>query len=234
MNAEKDIKVSVVIPLYNEERSVGPLYSALKASMDGLGEPYEIIFINDGSTDATPSELDRIGRDDGRVSIIVLEARSGQTEALRRGFREAKGDVIVSMDGDLQNDAADIPKLITELKKGYDFVCGWRHKRIDPVSKKVASGFGNFVQRNIFKSHLHDISCTLRAYTKEAIGELPLKRKGAHRFIPYLLMMKGKRASEVRVDHHSRPFGKTKYGFFRSFRVARDFLTLIFNRNSWF
>jgi hypothetical protein len=116
---------------------------------------------------------------------------------------------------------------------GYDFVCGWRYLRKDPIAKKITSKFANLVQGLVFKSHLHDISCTLRAYKKDAIKILSLKRSGAHRFIPYLLMIKGKKGSEVKVNHLSRRYGKTKYGFERSFRVAYDFLTLLFNRKIW-
>ena len=210
-----------------------PLYDLIKNVMDSLNASYELIFVNDGSTDETANILQKITKEDTRLIIIGLKPRAGQTFALKTAFKKARGDVIISMDGDMQNDPNDIPKLISELKKGYDFVCGWRYLRKDPISKKIASKFGNLVQESVFKDHFHDISCTLRAYTKEAIRELPLRREGAHRFIPYLLMMKGKRGSEVKVNHLSRRYGRTKYGFSRSFKVAYDFLTLIYNRKSW-
>ena len=226
-------KYSIVIPFYNEEDSVKPLYKSVKKAMDGLEKPYEMIFVNDGSTDKTVPLLEKIASNDLNVVLVHTKERSGQTKALKLGFEKASGDVIVSMDGDMQNDPADIPGLVKELDKGYDFVCGWRYPRHDPISKKIASKFGNLVQGNVFKSHLHDISCTLRAYTKETIKVLPLKREGAHRFIPYLLVMKSKRPSEVKVHHLARQYGKTKYGFSRSFIVAYDFLTLIFNSKTW-
>jgi len=228
-----DIEYSIVVPFFNEEKSIKPLYESIKKTMDSLGGSYEIVFINDGSTDGTADNLREIEQCDDKVIVIDSRVKSGQTEALRTGFAKARGKIVISMDGDMQNDPNDMPKLITELKKGYDFVCGWRYQRKDPFSKKIASKFGNFMQKKVFKSNLHDISCTLRAYTNKAIKELPLKKNGAHRFIPYLLMMKGKRASEVRVSHYYRPYGKTKYGISRPFKVAYDFLTLLFNRKSW-
>ncbi|MEA3306098.1 MAG: glycosyltransferase family 2 protein [Candidatus Omnitrophota bacterium] len=228
-----NIMYSIVVPFFNEEQSIMPLCEAIAKTMASLGRPYELIFINDGSTDGTGQNLKRIAEGSENVALVNSKVRSGQTSALRSGFERARGDIIISMDGDMQNDPNDIPGLISEIEKGYDLVCGWRYMRKDPLSKKIASKFANMVQRSIFKSCIHDISCTLRAYTKDTIKELPLRREGAHRFIPYLLMMKGKKASEVKVNHRPRPYGKTKYGFCRSFKVAYDFLSLILNRGSW-
>ena len=228
-----DIEYSVVIPFLNEEESVKPLYGMIKKVMDSLGGAYELVFINDGSTDQTAHILGSILKEDKNVIVINSERRHGQTASLRFGFGKVRGNIIISMDGDMQNDPNDIPMLIVELKKGYDFVCGWRYSRKDPLSKKIASRIGNLVQEKTFKDHLHDISCTLRVYTKEAINGLPLVRNGAHRFIPYLLIMKGKRPSEVKVNHLPRRYGKTKYGLSRSFKVAYDFLTLLLNKKSW-
>lgn len=227
------MEYSVVIPFFNEEGSVGLLYDSVKNVMDSLASPYEMIFVNDGSTDKTPSILREIAERDGNLAVINSDRRRGQTASLKLGFEKARGHIIISMDGDMQNDPNDIPRLISELKKGYDFVCGWRHLRKDPLSKKIASRFANLVQNNVFKSHLHDISCTLRAYRSNAIKELSLKKEGAHRFIPYLLIMKGKKASEIKVNHLPRLYGKTKYGMGRSFKVAYDFLTMVFNGNKW-
>lgn len=230
---EPNIEYSIVVPFFNEEASARLLYESVKTTMDSLKCPYELIFINDGSDDGTERLLREIARQDKNVIVIDLRVRQGQTASLKAGFEKTRGNIIISMDGDMQNDPNDIPKLVSELKKGYDFVCGWRYLRKDPLSKKIASRFGNLVQEKTFKDHLHDISCTLRAYTKEVAKGLPLKRKGAHRFIPYLLIMNGKKASEVKVNHFPRRYGKTKYGFSRSFKVAYDFLTLVLNRKSW-
>lgn len=226
-------KISIVVPFYNESESVVPLYERLRDVMGRAGGPYELVFIDDGSVDNTPDKLREIASKDGNVSVIRLEPNQGQTAALKAGFGRASGDVIISMDGDLQNDPKDIPGLLRKLDEDYDFVCGWRRRRIDPLSKKIASWFGNIGQRAFFKSDLHDISCTLRAYKKDAVRALPLRRKGAHRFIPYLLMMKGKRPAEVEVGHSARRFGRSKYGFSRSFIVFRDFLSLMFKRDFW-
>ncbi len=230
---KSNIEYSLVAPFFNEEKSVRPLYDSVKKAMDSLNKPYEIIFINDGSTDTTQHIMEEITKEDPKLFVINSRTKRGQTLSLKDGFERAQGNIIISIDGDLQNDPGDIPNLISELKKGYDFVCGWRHLRKDPISKKIASRFGNLVQERAFKDHLHDISCTLRVYTKEAIRDLPLKRTGAHRFIPYLLIMKGKKGSEIKVNHLPRRYGRTKYGFTRSFKVAYDFLTLLFNRRSW-
>lgn len=224
---------SIVIPFYNEEESVMPLYESLKRVMDSLRGEYELIFVNDGSADNTGKLLEKISRKDPHTIIINNGKRLGQTASLRAGFAKSRGEMVISMDGDMQNDPNDIPKLLAELGRGCDFVCGWRYMRKDPVSKKIASWFGNIVQKAVFKSNLHDISCTLRAYTGDTVKVLPLKKEGAHRFIPYLLMMKGKKASEVKVNHLPRPYGRTKYGFSRSFHVACDFISLLFNRESW-
>ncbi len=224
---------SVVVPFFNEEESVRPLYESLTRVMESFHSEYELIFVNDGSTDKTKELMEKMRAKDSRVAVLNNAKKMGQTASLKAGFEKASGEIIVSMDGDMQNDPNDIPKLVAELKRDYDFVCGWRYMRKDPVSKKIASWFGNLVQKTVFKSHLHDISCTLRVYTKDSIKGLPLKREGAHRFIPYLLMMKAKRPSEVKVNHLPRPYGRTKYGFSRSFKVAYDFLSLLFNRKSW-
>ena len=227
------VKYSVVVPFYNEEHSVEPLYEKLKAVFTKMDGAYELIFVDDGSTDETPQRLNELASADSVVNVIRVEPNRGQTEALRAGFEKAAGEVAISMDGDLQNDPADIPDLVRKIGKGYDFVCGWRRNRKDPVSKKIASWFGNFAQRNIFKSNLHDISCTLRVYKAEAVKDLTLKRRGSHRFIPYLLMMNGKRGGEAEVNHLHRPYGTSKYGFSRSFKVLRDFLILLVNRKAW-
>lgn len=227
------IEYSVIAPFFNEEESVKPLYEMTRKVMDSLGGEYELIFINDGSTDKTAHILIDIASRDENVAVIDSKIRRGQTASLKTAFEKARGNIVISMDGDMQNDPNDIPNLISELKKGYDFVCGWRYLRKDPLSKKIASRFGNLIQEMTFKDHFHDISCTLRAYKRETAKELPLKRNGAHRFIPYLLIIKGKKGSEVKVNHLPRRYGSTKYGFTRPFKVAYDYLTLVFNRKIW-
>lgn len=221
------IRYSVVVPVYNEEESVGPLERSVRETMDSLREPYEIIFINDGSTDGTLSRLKELKKSDPHLNIVTLEENSGQTVSLKVGFQMAKGDVIVSMDGDLQNDAGDIPMLLDKLKTGYDAVCGWRRKRRDSLWKKSASRIANVIQGMVFKSNLHDISCTLRVYKKDVLKDLDLSWNGAHRFLPYLLINDKKRVAEVEVRHHPRRFGRSKYNPTKIFKTINDFLKLL-------
>jgi len=221
-----NIKYSVIIPVYNEEDSITPLEKSIRETMDSLKEPYEIIFVNDGSTDKTLSFLKGLKKSDSHLSIITLEENSGQTASLRVGFQMAKGDVIISLDGDLQNDPMDIPVLLDRIREGYDVICGWRKKRYDSLWKKGASKIANVAQSMVFKSHLHDISCTLRAYKREALKDLDLSWNGAHRFIPYLLLINKKNIAEVVVKHHPRIYGKSKYKPTKIFKTIKDFLKL--------
>lgn len=222
----KNVKYSIVIPVYNEEESVGPLNASIKKAMDPLNEPYETIFVNDGSNDATPARLKELKKADPHIRIITLDENSGQTLSLKVGFEVSTGDIVISMDGDLQNDPQDIPLLLDKMKQGYDVVCGWRRDRHDSLWKKAASKTANIIQGATFKSSLHDISCTLRAYTRDAIESLDLSWAGAHRFIPYLLISKGKKIAEVVVHHHARKFGKSKYSPTKIFKTSRDFIRL--------
>jgi len=224
------VRYSVVIPVYNEEESIGPLEESIRDVMESLGEPYEIIFVNDGSTDKTLPGLKELKKKNPHLNILTLEENSGQTVSLKVGFQMARGDIIITMDGDLQNDAKDIPRLLDRLRSDYDVVCGWRRKRFDSLWKKAASKIANIVQGSVFKSNLHDISCTLRAYKREALKDLDLSWNGAHRFIPYLLINNKKRAGEVEVTHHPRRYGKSKYRPTKIFKTIRDFLRLLSRR----
>ena len=221
------IRYSVVVPVYNEEGSVAPLEKSIREAMEPLKEKYEIIFVNDGSTDATLARLKELSKSNLHLNVVTLEKNSGQTASLRVGFEVARGDVIISMDGDLQNDAGDIPQFLSKIDMGYDVVCGWRRKRHDSLWKKSASRIANIVQRAIFKSNLHDISCTLRAYKKDVLKGIDLSWSGAHRFIPYLLLSKAKRITEVEVTHHARKFGKSKYKPTKIFKTIIDFFRLL-------
>ncbi len=221
------IRYSVVVPVYNEEESVLPLERMIKEVMDSIGKPYEIIFVNDGSSDTTLECLRELKKANKALHIVSLEENSGQTTSLRIGFDTAGGEIVISMDGDLQNDPHDIPRLLEKMEEGYDVVCGWRRYRHDSLWKKSASKIANIAQRSIFKSCLHDISCTLRAYKKAALRDLELDWKGAHRFIPYLLLSKGKRIAEIEVTHHARKFGKSKYSPTKIFSTIKDFLKLL-------
>ncbi len=220
-------KYSVVVPVYNEEESVKPLAFAIKRVMDALKEAYEIVFVNDGSTDRTHAYLTKLRETIPSLKILTLDENSGQTTSLKLGFEMSKGDIVITMDGDLQNDPRDIPLLLHKLGAGVDVVCGWRKNRHDSLWKKLASKIANIVQREVFRSNLHDISCTLRAYRKDALNGLDLDWKGAHRFIPYLLINNKRSVAEVVVKHHPRKFGKSKYSPLKIFGTVRDFIKLL-------
>ena len=224
------IEYSVVIPVCNEEGSIMPLYESLKEVMNSLGKEHEIIFVNDGSTDGTLRKLRDMENKDSSLFVISFGKNLGQTASLKVGFQLAKGNVMISMDGDLQNDPKDIPSLLKKLAEGYDAVCGWRRKRYDSIWKKGVSKFANIFQNIAFGSHLHDISCTLRVYKKECIKDLELTRPGMHRFIPYFLIEKKRKIGEVRVNHHARIHGKSKHGPRKIFKVTLDFVKLTVRR----
>lgn len=231
MSDSDKIQYSVVIPLFNEEECVEPLYQKLKETMESICDPYEVIFVNDGSTDRTREVILEIRENNtDHIKLVNFDKNRGQAQALKAGFDNSRGEVVISLDGDLQNDPRDIPLLIKKLEQGYDAVCGWRHQRMDPISKKIISYLVNIFQRNFLRSGLHDMSCTLRAYKRNCLIELKLERDGYHRFIPYLLILQGKRVGEVKVRHYPRVRGRTKYGFKRVFQVPLAFLRVYFRK----
>ncbi len=216
--------ISVVIPCYNEEESIKPLYEQLTGALEPMDSEYELIFIDDGSTDKTYTNLYSIHENDSRIKIIKFRKNFGQSASLKAGFDTAKGDVVISMDGDLQNDPADIPKLVSTLyEKDYDVVCGWRAKRKDDASKKIFSKFANFLRRNITGDEIHDSGCTFRTYKNCCVKDLELYGE-SHRYIPAMLHWKGYRIGEIEVKHHPRQFGVTKYTWKR---ILKGFLDLI-------
>lgn len=221
---EGNIAYSVVIPVFNEESNIVPLYRELKPVMEKMGKKYEILFIDDGSRDRTYSAITYLHTKDKNVKAVRLRKNFGQTAAISAGFDNAKGKVIVTMDGDLQNHPRDIPRLIAKIDQGYDVVSGWRYNRKDPgLSKKIPSKISNRLARRLTKVNLHDFGCTLKAYRKEAIEDIELYGE-MHRYIPALVAWQGYSVSEVKVDHRPRKRGKTKYG---KSRLMRGFLDLI-------
>lgn len=216
--------ISIVIPTYNEEENLEVLYEELKPVMESLNKSYEIIFIDDGSNDKTFKILKSIHAKDKAVKIIKFRKNFGQTAALSAGFENADGDVLISIDSDLQNDPADIPKLLEKLNRGYDLVTGWRHERRDPISKRISSKIANWLREKLIKENIHDSGCTLRAYKKEVVKDLKLYGE-MHRYIPALVHAKGFRVDEIKVKHRERKHGKTKYGFTR---IAKGFLDLLY------
>jgi glycosyltransferase involved in cell wall biosynthesis len=219
--------ISIVIPLYNEEENVRELYGSLKPVMDSLGNEYEIIFIDDGSTDNTLSLLQEINAADDTVIVLSLRRNFGQTAAFAAGFDYSRGDIIVTMDGDLQNDPKDIPKLL-ELMKDNDLVSGWRKVRKDPfLSRRLPSILANSLISKVTGVNLHDYGCSLKAYRRDVIKNLKLYGE-MHRFIPAVASWYGVRIAEVETTHHPRLRGKSKYGISRTMKVVLDLITVKF------
>ncbi|MBI2467906.1 MAG: glycosyltransferase family 2 protein [Candidatus Rokubacteria bacterium] len=202
--------LSVVIPAYNEEPNAEACYRELREVLAGLGRPYEIIFVDDGSTDGTFRVLAGLAEADARLRVIRFRRNAGQTAALAAGFRAARGDLVVTMDADLQNDPRDIPLLLERLA-GHDAVCGWRVRRQDPWAKRVGSRVANSVRRRLTGDGVHDTGCMLKAFRRAALDRLTLYR-GMHRFLPALLRLEGCRVTEVAVRHRPRRAGQSKYG----------------------
>jgi glycosyltransferase involved in cell wall biosynthesis len=228
------MNISIVIPVYNEEESLPILYQKLKAVLEKLKKSdkksYEIIFVDDGSTDKSFEILEKIQKKDKKVKVIKFRGNFGQTAAFSAGFEEAKGEVIVTLDADLQNDPNDISLLLKKIDEGYDVVSGWRKKRKDPLlRKKIPSKISNFLARKLTGVEIHDSGCALKAYKKEALKNIELYGE-MHRFIPAIVAWKGYKVSEVTVFHHPRKFGKTKYGLWRIMKGFLDLLVVVFWR----
>lgn len=219
-------ELSVVIPLFNEEQSLRELYENLRDALSRTGR-YELIFVDDGSTDGSMRVLHDLRHRDRRVKIIRFRRNYGKSAALSVGFSHAEGDIVVTMDADLQDDAQEIPHLVSELKKGYDLVSGWKKKRRDPLSKRIPSRFFNFVTSLMTGIKIHDFNCGLKAYRKEVTREVRVYGE-LHRYIPVLAHWQGYKIGEVPVQHHPRRYGKTKFGIGRFWKGFLDLLTVLF------
>jgi glycosyltransferase involved in cell wall biosynthesis len=220
--------ISVVIPIFNEEESVNPLCERLHAALSRLGRSYEIILVDDGSSDRTWELLAANAKKIPHLRAIRFRRNFGQTAAMSAGFHAARGDVIVTLDADLQNDPADIPKLLERIDAGYDVVSGWRKDRKDAfLNRRLPSIIANFLISSMTGVALHDYGCTLKAYRRDVIKNVHLYGE-MHRFIPALASWVGGRIDEVVVTHHPRRFGKSKYGISRTFRVVLDLMTVKF------
>ena len=216
------LAVSVVVPVYNEEESILLLYEKIRDACDLLDLNYEIIFVDDGSRDRTFVMLEEIHNRDRNVKVVRFRKNYGQTSAMAAGFRAARGRIVISMDGDLQNDPADIPRLLTKLEEGYDVVCGWRKDRKDKlISRRVPSIIANWLIGKITGVPIHDNGCSLKTYRSEVIKRVSLYSE-LHRFIPAMSTLTGARIAEIVVTHHPRQFGKSKYGISRAWRVFLD------------
>lgn len=224
-----DIKVdlSIVIPTYNEEGNVIQLYTELSNVLRGIGSDFEIIFIDDGSHDGTFQKLQALHEKDNRVKVIRFRKNFGQSAAMAAGFEHACGEVVITLDADLQNDPADIPLLMQELNNGYDVVCGWRQGRKDSISKRVFSKFSNWLRRRWSGESVHDSGCSLRAYKNGCLKDLELYGE-MHRYIPALLSWKGYEIGEVKVTHRHRIHGNAKYNWQRLLKGFLDLLLVTF------
>lgn len=223
---EKDVLLSIVIPIYNEEENIPLLYDEIVTAIDGKYRDFEIIYINDGSPDKSLRVLKTLHQKDKRVKIINFRKNFGQSTAISAGFDYCRGDIIVTLDGDLQNDPADIPMIVTKVLEGFDIVNGWRKDRKDKlISKKIPSYFGNKLISVITKVKLHDYGCTLRGFTREVVKNLTLYGE-MHRYIPAIASKMGIKSIEIPVNHRERVHGKSQYGIGRTFRVILDLISI--------
>lgn len=217
--------VSVVVPLYNEEGNVIELHRRIHQALQKIDRPFEIIFIDDGSKDRTREEAAQCRP----VKLIVFRKNFGQTAAFDAGIKASVGEIVITLDGDLQNDPADIPLLLTKIDEGFDVVSGWRYKRQDPWSKKIPSRIANLLRKALIHDAIHDSGCSLKAYRSECFKDVDLFGE-MHRFIPALLQLEGFRVAEVKVSHHPRVHGVTKYNWKRGMKGFVDMLSIWFWR----
>ncbi|MDD5613939.1 MAG: glycosyltransferase family 2 protein [Candidatus Omnitrophica bacterium] len=227
------MKISLIIPVYNEEENLASLYSEIKAVLDNNGYDYEIIFIDDGSTDNSCGILKNLKLKDQFLRIISFKKNYGQSAALKAGFEKAEGDIFLTMDSDLQNDPADIPKLLDFIGRGYDVVSGWRRNRIDSLNKKICSKIANRVRDWIIKDGIKDTGCMLKAYRRSAVKNIEIF-KGFHRFLPSLMKIRGFKIIEIEVNHRMRKFGQSNYGIInRVFKSFLDTFIVLWMKNNY-
>jgi glycosyltransferase involved in cell wall biosynthesis len=219
--------ISVVVPLHNEERSIALLHEELEAALDPLGEPWESVYVDDGSTDGSFAALTRLHARAENVRVVRLRRNFGKAAALASGFAQATGDRVVTIDGDLQDDPAEIPRLLAKLEEGFDLVSGWKTKRRDPWRRRIPSKIFNRVAGWMSGLRLHDMNCGLKAYRAEVVQNLVLYGE-LHRFIPVLAHEQGYRVAELPVHHRPREHGRSRYGLERYLRGFLDLLTVSF------
>ena len=226
----QDIAISVVVPVMNEEQNVRLLFEKLSAQLDQLEKSYEIVFVDDGSTDKTFAELRKLyDEHPGVVKVIRFRRNFGKTPALVAGFARSRGEVVFTMDGDLQDDPEEMPNFLAKLDEGYDLVTGWKFPRLDPLSKTFPSRIFNRMVGTLTGMHLHDINNGFKAYRREVIEDPHLKLYGEfHRFVPVMAHWRGFRVAEIKVRHHPRKFGVSKFGARRFARGLVDLLNVLF------
>ncbi len=221
-------KLSIVVPLYNEEESLNPLASEIKKTLRNININFEVVFVDDGSNDNSLKTIKDICHQDHRFKYVSFRKNYGKSAALQIGFKFVTGDVVITMDADLQDDPNEIPNLLKKLSEGYDLVSGWKKKRYDPFIKRYSSRFFNFVTRLMSGIKIHDFNCGLKAYRREVTDNLKVYGE-MHRYLPVLAKWQGFKISEIVVKHHPRRYGKTKFGISRFFKGFIDLITVIFN-----
>lgn len=219
------VRLSIVVPLYNEAENVHLLYAAIHAAMIGKVRHYEIIMVDDGSADSTFEKASALVKEDPCVRVVQFRRNYGQTAAMAAGIQAARGEVIVTMDGDLQNDPTDIPKLLALIEDGYDIAVGWRRKRKDDFARVFISKIANRIMAKVMGVAVRDSGCSLKAYRAELIQDMPMYGE-MHRFIPALSKLAGARLAQIEVKHHPRRFGVSKYGFSRIYKVMLDIISI--------
>jgi glycosyltransferase involved in cell wall biosynthesis len=225
---EKRVDISIVVPVFNELENVEAVYSAISSVLHAMGCSYEIIMVDDGSSDGSYSILTQLASKDSNLKAIRFRRNFGQTAAMSAGFDFAKGDIIIPMDGDLQNDPADIPRLVAKINDGYDVVSGWRRDRKDTyITRKIPSLLANALISRQTGVYLHDYGCTLKAYRREVLDGINLYGE-MHRFVPALASQFGAKVTELPVNHFPRVHGVSKYGISRTLRVVLDLITVKF------
>jgi glycosyltransferase involved in cell wall biosynthesis len=222
----KLMDLSIIVPLYNEYQNVRPLYEAIVKAVNSLELTYEIIFIDDGSKDLTFAEAKKLALEDKRLKIVKFRKNYGQTPAMSAGIEHAIGRILITMDGDLQNDPQDISNFVEKINEGYDVVVGWRYKRQDKlITRKIPSHIANWLIGKVTGVPIRDNGCSLKAYRASIIKEIPLYSE-MHRFIPAMSSLAGSKIAEIKVQHHPRKFGVSKYGLSRTFKVLLDLLAI--------
>ena len=224
------VDLTIIIPINNEEDNINLLYQKLKSTLSGLKLNYEIIIVDDGSTDSSYEKIFRLHDQDPGIRIIKFRKNFGKSTALNAAFHRAKGEIVITMDGDLQDDPEEIPRFITKIKEGYDLVSGWKYPRFDPITKTLPSTFFNKLTCLILGVDLHDFNCGFKAYKHVVVKNLQLYGE-MHRYIPALAAWNGFKITEIKVTHHPRHSGKSKYGFSRLFKGGLDLITVKFLTN---
>lgn len=222
-----ECRLSVIIPVFNERQSLRPLLAKLQAVLDRGQGPYEILYVDDGSTDGSGSELRKLTKEEKQVRALVFRRNFGKAAALSAGFHKARGEILITMDGDLQDDPEEIPALLGKLDEQLDLVSGWKYPRHDPLRRRIMSSIFNYVTRRVTGVPLHDFNCGFKAYRREAVEGLKLYGE-LYRFLPALVASRGYRVGEMKVRHFPRQFGRSKYGIERVLRGFFDLITVVY------